>query len=295
MKLIAFFLLFSPLGMTKETYPLNPQRDAVLKEIKDTFGLVPKFYEQYPAEGVAGAWNEMRSLQLNPKTALSGLDKELIGLGVASQIPCHYCGYFHTQAAKLNGGNDRQIKEAIAQASITRFWGAFFDGMQIDKKEFMKETDKIVKIQKERMEPGYKAPELPPINVIDADTAYQDMERNLGIVPFFVKQLPKNSVAGVWNTIKGIQFNPATALSGKLKNLIALAVAGQSSCKHCVYWTTEMAKLNGATEQEIAEAVEMAGTTRFWSTWLNGNRFDEKAFKKEADKIFAHLKKQSNK
>jgi alkylhydroperoxidase/carboxymuconolactone decarboxylase family protein YurZ len=72
-------------------------------------------------------------------------------------------------------------------------------------------------------------------------------------------------------------------------------VSSQSNDKFGVYWDSEMAKVHGATEQEISEAVEMAGLTRHWSTWLNGNLFEEKAFKKEADKIFAHLKKQAAK
>lgn len=293
MKLISFlvFLIF----FSTKGYPTHHERDAALKEIKDTFGLVPKFYELYPAEGVAAAWNEMKNLQLNPKTALSGLDKELIGLAVAAQIPCNFCTYFHTQAAKLNGGSEQQTREAIAISAIAVYWGAYFEGMRIDKEEFMEETDDIVEILKKRMKPDYKPPVLAPLNVIDAQTAYQDIERNLGKVPFFVKPMPKNSVAGSWLTIKGVLFNPMTSIPAKTKHLIALAVGSQLPGNHGVYWETQMSKLFGATDQEIAEAVEMAAITRHWSTWLNGNLFEEKAFKKEADKIFAHLKKQASK
>jgi AhpD family alkylhydroperoxidase len=293
MKLISFFVflfLFSVPG-----YSTNHEREAALKEIKETFGFVPKFFDFYPSEGLAGAWEEMKTLQLNPKTALSGLDKELIGLAVASQIPCNYCIYFHTQAAKLNGGNDEQIKEAIAISGVGRYWGSYFDGMQIDKEDFIKETDRIVEILKKRMQPDYKPPVLAPLKVIDADTAYQDIERNLGKVPDFVKPMPKNSVAGAWLTIKGTIFHPMTAIPSKTKHLIALAVGSQISSGHGTYWETQMSKLLGATDQEIAEAVEMAAITRHWSTWLNGNLFEEKAFRKEMDKVFAFIKKHAKK
>lgn len=293
--IFAFLLLFSFPGMSKEKSSLNPGRDATLKDIKDTFGLVPKFYALYPEDGVTGAWQEMKTLQLNPKTALSGLDKELIGLAVAAQIPCQYCAYFHTQAAKLNGGNDQQTREAIAISAVARYWGTYFDGMQIDKKEFMDETDKIVEVLKKRMQPDYKPPVLSPLNVTDAETAYQDIERNLGKIPFFVKPMPKNSVAGSWLTIKGVIFNPMTSIPAKTKHLIALAVGSQISGGHGVYWETQMSKLFGATDQEIAEAVEMAAITRHWSTWLNGNLFDEKGFRKEVDKAFAFVKKNAGK
>ena len=72
-------------------------------------------------------------------------------------------------------------------------------------------------------------------------------------------------------------------------------LAAQNKCKHCVYWDTQMAKLFGASEQEITEAIEMGNITKHWSTWLNGNLFKEKDFRKEVKKIMAYLKKQSNK
>ncbi len=288
--LLALLFLFSS--------PLNASfrdREATLKDIKKTLGLVPNFYSLYPPEGLVGAWEEMKNLQLNPNTALSGIDKELIGLAVAAQIPCHYCAYFHTKAAKLNGANDQQIREAIAISGIVRFWGAYFYGMKLNKEDFMKETDKIMEIQKERMKPDYKVPALPPIVVTDAESANLDMERTLGLVPYFIGPFPKKSIAGSWLNIKGIFFNPKTTIPIKTKVLIGLAVSAQAHDKYGVYWDTEMAKVNGATDQEISEAVEMAGITRHWSTWLNGNQLDEKAFKKEADKIFSYLKKQSTK
>ena len=48
---------------------------------------------------------------MNPTGALDGKTKQLIGLGVAAQIPCAYCVYAHTKAAKAAGATDAQIKE----------------------------------------------------------------------------------------------------------------------------------------------------------------------------------------
>jgi AhpD family alkylhydroperoxidase len=58
---------------------------------------------------------------MNPAGALDGKTKQLIGLGVAAQIPCAYCVYAHTKAAKAAGATDAQIKEAIATAALVRF------------------------------------------------------------------------------------------------------------------------------------------------------------------------------
>ncbi|WP_246680011.1 carboxymuconolactone decarboxylase family protein [Mesorhizobium sp. B2-4-1] len=92
---------------------------------------------------VAGAWAEIKSMQLNPKTALDGKTKELMGLAVASQIPCQYCVYFHTEAAKLNGATDEEIKEAVAMAAIVRHWSTMLNGSQVDLTAFKKQTDDV--------------------------------------------------------------------------------------------------------------------------------------------------------
>jgi|GEM_PF-5196524 len=68
-----------------------------------------------------GAWDEFKSVQLNPNSALPNKYKELIGLGLAAQIPCGYCSYFHTKGAQANGATEREIKEAaVAQSSRSR-------------------------------------------------------------------------------------------------------------------------------------------------------------------------------
>ena len=54
-------------------------------------------------------------------------------------------------------------------------------------------------------------------------------------------------------------MNPSTAIPGKYKSLIGLAVASQIPCKFCIIADTEFAKLEGATDRELTEAVAMAG------------------------------------
>lgn len=80
---------------------------------------------------------------VNPKTALNGKTKELLGLAVAAQIPCQYCIYFHTEAAKLNGASDEEIKEAVAMAAIVRHWSTMLNGSQVDLATFKKQADDV--------------------------------------------------------------------------------------------------------------------------------------------------------
>ncbi|HYZ62859.1 MAG TPA: carboxymuconolactone decarboxylase family protein [Acetobacteraceae bacterium] len=123
---------------------------ATYRDIEATLGSVPSMFKLFPEGGIAGAWAEFKSVQLNPKTALSGKEKELIGLAVAAQIPCSYCIYFHTQAAKLNGATDAEIREAVAMAAISRHWSTVLNGMQVDAEGFRRETDAVLRAAAER-------------------------------------------------------------------------------------------------------------------------------------------------
>jgi len=116
---------------------------AAYKDIQATLGSVPDMFKTLPDAAVAGAWAEIKGIQLNPKTALDGKTKELMGLAVASQIPCQYCIYFHTLAARANGASDEEIKEAVAMAAIVRHWSTMLNGGQVDMATFKKQTDAL--------------------------------------------------------------------------------------------------------------------------------------------------------
>jgi len=94
--------------------------DKTYKDIKQALGVVPTFVKAVPDEGVASAWNEWSAIEISSNTALPGKTKELIGLGVAAQVPCRYCVYAHTTFAKANGASDREIREAVAIAAAWR-------------------------------------------------------------------------------------------------------------------------------------------------------------------------------
>lgn len=268
------------------TAAAEPDAKATYQDIQKTLGLVPTFMKAFPEDGVAAAWDELKSIQLNPKTALSTKQKELIGLAVAAQIPCRYCVYFHTQVGQqLGGASVVEVKEAVAMAAITRHWSTVLNGMQIDLGEFKQELASVI---------GYfKSGKSKPsgVAVTDAPSAYKDMESTLGRVPTFFRRFPEVGIASAWREFKRVQLSPATKLDGKTKELIGLAVSAQVPCTYCIAFHTEAAKLNGATDAEIREAVAMAAITRHWSTVLNGTLPDEAQFRREVDQIIANAKK----
>ena len=118
---------------------------ATYQDIEKTLGMVPGFFKVFPQSGIAGAWDEFKTLQLNPNTALDGKTKQLIGLAVAAQIPCDYCVIYHTEAAKAEGATDEQIREAVGMAAITRENSTLLNGLQVDKAQFRKDLDRLMR------------------------------------------------------------------------------------------------------------------------------------------------------
>jgi AhpD family alkylhydroperoxidase len=262
----------------------NPAAAAAKADIQKTLGFVPQFFTRFPEEALPGAWEEMKTLQLNPATVLPGRTKELIGLGVAAQIPCRYCIVAHTEFAKLNGASEAEIGEAVAMAALTRHWSTFLNGIQTDEPKFRAEIAKIVDNVKKAS--ANKTPAGAPVAVVDGASALKEATQMLGgYVPEFIREFPAEARAGAWKAFRDVQLSPSTALSGKQKELVGLAVAAQVPCRFCVIAHTEFAKLNGASDAEIKEAIGMASLTRELSTMLNGMQVDEAQFKRDVDRL----------
>jgi AhpD family alkylhydroperoxidase len=119
--------------------------DEVLRDVQKTFGFVPEFIRVAPRELLVGFWASLKNFQMNPATQLDAKTKELIGLAVAAQIPCEYCVYFHTQAARKNGATEQEVKEALGMAAVTRMASTMINGSQVDRTAFRRDTDRILK------------------------------------------------------------------------------------------------------------------------------------------------------
>jgi AhpD family alkylhydroperoxidase len=227
----------------------------------------------------------MKGLQLNPNSALPGRTKELIGLAVAAQVPCRYCTYAHSEFARLNGASEAQLAEAVALAGLERHWSAYLYGTQIDEGKFRAEVARIVQNAKKPA-----ANKAAPIKVVDAKSALADIEATLGFVPEFLRNVPEVALPGAWRELKSLKLDPNTSIAAKDKALIELAVASQVPSRPCIVAETEFAKLAGASEREIQEAVGMAAITRNMSTMLNGQQTDENAFRADIDKLVQGVK-----
>ena len=282
---------------TQTTQTIKPSAEytAAMDEIKKEMGMVPTFLKLYPQEGLPAAWEEMKAVEMNPNSQLSGKQKDLIGLAVAAQIPCKYCIYFHRKIAALEGATEREMNEAVAIAGMVRKWSTYAYGENLNFETFKKDVDQMVTNQKSMAQKTTPAPvALPAANITTADMALKDIQNLYGFTPNFLSAYHKPALPAAWKGLRDFHMSPMTALPLRLKGLIGLAVGSQMPCNYCVYIDSETAKLDGATAEELKEAVLMSASVRQWSTFLNGIAMDEAVFKREVDQMAANLKRKMN-
>jgi AhpD family alkylhydroperoxidase len=132
-------------------------RQAVERDIVETLGLVPEFFERVPDYLLPTEWASFKSLQLSDQTALPNKYKELIGLAVSGATRCRYCVYFHTEAARLFGASEEEITETALIAKNTMGWSTYLNTLHFDYDKFVEEFDQVAAHVREGMAAGAPA------------------------------------------------------------------------------------------------------------------------------------------
>lgn len=277
------FGFFAVIGLATDASADPAEAARARADVQKTLGFVPEYVQKLPDSMVAGAWEEIKTLELGSNTALDGRTKELIGLAVSAQIPCEYCIIAHTEFARLNGASEAELGDALAMAAQTRKWSTVLNGLQLDEARFRSEVGRIIDNAKLAAQKKSPSPVV-TVNVVDGASALTDITTTLGFVPEFLQKFPAVARAGAWKQLRDVEVRP-TAVSNKNKELIGVAVAAQIPCRYCVIAHTEYARANGASEAELGEAVAMASLTRGMSTALNGLQIDETRFRGDIDRL----------
>jgi AhpD family alkylhydroperoxidase len=127
------------------------------RDIEETLGLVPEFFDRVPDYLLPTEWASFKSLQLSDETALPNKYKELIGLAVSGATRCRYCAYFHTEAARLFGASEDEINETALIAKNTMGWSTYLNTLQFDYDAFVAEFDQIAAHIREQVAAGSPA------------------------------------------------------------------------------------------------------------------------------------------
>lgn len=124
-----------------------------------------------------------------------------------------------------------------------------------------------------------------------SDDTRNEIEEYLGQVPSFIEALSDSADEHSWGIVRDLTLGE-TDLPSREKALIGLGAAAAIQCPYCVHFHREEAKLEDVTDDELAEAVNIAGAVRYFSTILHGAEFDQKEFIDETTEIVEHVKEQ---
>jgi AhpD family alkylhydroperoxidase len=124
------------------------------------------------------------------------------------------------------------------------------------------------------------------------DEIYNEIEQMFGLVPSMFKAVPDASLELEWQLFKRVQLEEG-AIPNKYRELIGVAISAISKCRYCAYFHTELAKLNGATEAEIEDAIHYAKSSAGWSTYINGLQLNYDDFTAEVDRACEHVRRQA--
>lgn len=124
-----------------------------------------------------------------------------------------------------------------------------------------------------------------------SEQAVQEMEETLGQVPGFMQILSEPASDHSWGVFRDLLMGE-TQLSPREKALIGVSAAAAMQCPYCTYFHREEARFADVAEDELEEAVNLAGLTRYFSTLLHGNEYEHDDFVTETDEIFTYLREQ---
>ena len=117
----------------------------------------------------------------------------------------------------------------------------------------------------------------------EPEETYQDVEDTYGFVPGFFRLFARADVADAWYAFRTLQLNPYIDMEAKTRELIGVAVATQGPCRPCVYFHAAAALANGATKEEIREAVGVGAATRRLNLLILEAGMDMDTFQRETD------------
>lgn len=124
---------------------------------------------------------------------------------------------------------------------------------------------------------------------MDRQQIYKQIEDMFGLIPSMFKTIPDSSLELEWQLFKRTQFDEGP-IPNKYRELIGLGIAAVTKCRYCIFYHTELAKLNGATDAEIEDAIHYAKSSAGWSAYANGMQLDFNQFKSEIMQAIEHVR-----
>jgi len=154
--------------------------------------------------------------------ALTNKEKEIIAVAIAHVTECPYCIDSHTKKAKKAGASLEELTESVFVASAIEAGGAVTHSTHVANAKDSEASDEL-----------YSRSNLNNLS-------------QLG-------QLAPEGFKGYSNF--SAAATKAGKLDGKFKEIIAVAAAHGTQCPYCIEVHTKNADKQGATSEELAEAI----------------------------------------
>jgi AhpD family alkylhydroperoxidase len=121
----------------------------------------------------------------------------------------------------------------------------------------------------------------------------REIETTFGSIPGFLNAVPEDVLVQMWPMMKKYMLGQSK-IPSKYREMISLAVAATLKCPYCETFHRASAKMNGATDEELAELGAVVGQVTFWSSILHTLNYDMNTFMKEFNAMGEHFAKQSH-
>jgi AhpD family alkylhydroperoxidase len=129
--------------------------------------------------------------------------------------------------------------------------------------------------------------------IITYEETRKEIEKTFGSFPGFLNGVPHDVLVQMWPILRKYMMGQSN-IPGKYREMISLAVAATLKCPYCEAFHRGTAKMNGATDEELAELGAIVGQVTFWSSVLHSMNYDMNTFMKEFNAIGDYLSKQSH-
>ena len=118
---------------------------------------------------------------------------------------------------------------------------------------------------------------------------YLDIQETLGIIPRMFKCLPDSMLEEEWHLFRRTNLEKGS-IPGKYRALIGLGISASLHSRYGVCLNAEMAKANGATAEEIDDALHFTKTSMGWNAYFDVVQPEYEQFKNEVLEICRHIR-----
>ena len=117
--------------------------EETIKEIENTFGMVPGFMKNTPKDILPQMWPLFKKYQMG-ESLIPQKYREMMMLAASAAVKCPYCQTYHREVSKMMwDASDEELDELAVIVGQTSFWSNVLHTQNYDLNTFVKELQQI--------------------------------------------------------------------------------------------------------------------------------------------------------